>query len=165
MGPGVRRIDRHAVVAAAAQMSGAFELGLGAVVARLAQWLPVRFIPEELPIATVRLDVINFSGLDCQAERLAIPTARIRAQEASASATPTRTIVTVTLGRSGPVAAQATLAHFTQARICGGECGDAVRHFSGFGARDRWVLRFRCEITLDLLRMFLITLGPFWASL
>ena len=60
--PWVLSIERVAVRVRAAQASGVLLHALGAVVAALAQRLPVLGVPEQLTVACMGADVVNDSG-------------------------------------------------------------------------------------------------------
>lgn len=72
------------------------------VVMRLAQWLPVVWIPEERLVPTVRSDVIDYRGGGDPPFPLTHDTERMLAEEAEPSALPPA-IVTTLAGRLTPV--------------------------------------------------------------
>jgi hypothetical protein len=94
----VLRIDWSAAGVTAAQLASAFELGLSAVVARLAQALPVRLVPEQHQVATVRDDMIDARRCNRKSLPLAISAKRMLPQETSARRSPASTVVTIVLG-------------------------------------------------------------------
>lgn len=91
-------IQRRAARVAATQVASALELGLGAVVARRAQSLPIALIPEQYGIAAVRLDMVNGGCSHDEALPLAIHAQRMLGKVQRSSALPTPAIVTIVTG-------------------------------------------------------------------
>ena len=100
--PKVTRVDRDTRGVAPPQRSGVLELRLRAVVARLAERLPVRRVPEERLAAFMRHDVIDDRCRRYPAELVAEDAERVRCQECLARLSPSTTVQTIALCLSRP---------------------------------------------------------------